>query len=91
MKGRVGRRCVLLAGTSVASIIFALGVLVVPAAAAQSPAFTDVGGDEWFAEAVIALAGQGIVHGRDDGSFSPNDPVTRAQMAVFLVRTFNLP
>lgn len=91
MKGRVGRRCALLVGTCVAGIILALGVLGVPTAAAQVPAFTDISGGEWFAEAVTALAAQGIVLGRDDGSFGPSDPVTRAQMAAFLARVLRLP
>jgi hypothetical protein len=59
------------------------------AAGAQS--FTDIRGEEWFAEAVYALAGQGIVEGRRDGSFGPDDPLTRAQMAVFLARALGLP
>ncbi len=59
------------------------------AVAAQT--FTDVQGSEWFAEAVYALARVGIVEGRQDGSFGPNEPATRAQMAVFLARALGLP
>jgi N-acetylmuramoyl-L-alanine amidase len=91
MLGRVGRRGAFLAGATVAGVVLALGVLGAPTAAAQAPAFTDIGGDEWFAEAVTALSAQGIVLGRDDGSFGPNDPVTRAQMAAFLARALQLP
>ena len=53
--------------------------------------FSDVRGNEWFAEAVNALATQGITYGRDDGTFAPNDPVTRAQLAAFLFRALHLP
>ena len=53
--------------------------------------FTDVRGSDWFAEAVDALAAHGIAYGRDDGTFGPNDPVTRAQLAAFLSRALHLP
>ncbi len=54
------------------------------------PSFSDVRGDEWFAPAVTALAAEGIIRGREDGSFGPDDPVTRAQLAVFLARALEL-
>jgi N-acetylmuramoyl-L-alanine amidase len=56
-----------------------------------SRTFTDIGESDWFAEAVHALAAEGIVEGRQDGSFGPNDSVTRAHMAVFLARVLGLP
>ncbi|MCL4272567.1 MAG: S-layer homology domain-containing protein [Anaerolineales bacterium] len=37
------------------------------------------------------MANEGVTGGCGGGNFCPNDSVTRAQMAVFLVRTFNLP
>jgi hypothetical protein len=42
--------------------------------------------DRW----VEQLAAEGITSGCGNGNYCPNDPVTRAQMAVFLVRTFGL-
>lgn len=39
---------------------------------------------------VEQLAAEGISSGCGGGNFCPNDPVTRAQMAVFLVRAFEL-
>jgi len=86
-----------------ATFVLAIAVLAaLPATARAQPAtpfqtaavaqtFTDIQGNEWFAEAVYALAGQGIVEGREDGSFGPNEAVTRAQMAVFLARALGLP
>jgi hypothetical protein len=42
-----------------------------------------------FADAYIEqLAAEGITGGCGDGNYCPNDPVSRAQMAVFLVRAF---
>ncbi|MBN1319398.1 MAG: S-layer homology domain-containing protein [Thermoleophilia bacterium] len=80
----------LLAGAVIAGCLAAGAIPAAPAAAAAPPTFTDMAGDEWFAEAVGALAAEGIIKGRDDGSFSPNDPITRAQMAAFLARTLGL-
>ena len=36
------------------------------------------------------LAAEGITSGCGNGNYCPEAPVTRAQMAVFLVRTFGL-
>ncbi len=44
-----------------------------------------------FADAFIEqLAAEGITSGCGGGNFCPNDSINRAQMAVFMVRTFNL-
>lgn len=53
--------------------------------------FTDVPTEYWAAAWVEALAAQGITSGCGNGNYCPTDQVTRAQMAVFLVKTFNLP
>lgn len=56
------------------------------------PAFADVpctGGfaGDWIEE----LAARGITAGCGGGNYCPQKPVTRAEMAVFLVKTFSLP
>lgn len=48
--------------------------------------FTDVPQDAWFAGAVERAVDLGIMAGTDDGRFLPDDPVTRSEMAVSLVR-----
>jgi S-layer homology domain len=53
--------------------------------------FEDVPVDSWQAPWVELLATDGITAGCTPTRFCPNDLVTRAEMAVFLVRTFNLP
>lgn len=53
--------------------------------------FSDVPTTHWAADWIEQLALEGIPGGCGDGKFCPDDPVTRAQMAMFLVRTFNLP
>ncbi|MBI5842458.1 MAG: S-layer homology domain-containing protein [Chloroflexi bacterium] len=53
--------------------------------------FTDVPADYWAAAWIKQLAAEGITSGCGAGVYCPESPVTRAQMAVFLVKTFNLP
>jgi len=53
--------------------------------------FGDVPNEHWAAAWIKQLAAEGITSGCSDGSYCPDAPVTRAQMAVFLVKTFNLP
>ncbi len=48
--------------------------------------FEDVTPDDWFAIPVAWLAANGITTGTTPTTFSPDDPVTRAQMATFLWR-----
>jgi hypothetical protein len=52
--------------------------------------FNDVGADDFAADFIEQLAMDSITSGCGDGNYCPNDPVTRAQMAVFLVKAFNL-
>ncbi|MEC2071316.1 S-layer homology domain-containing protein [Alkalihalophilus marmarensis] len=56
---------------------------------AQSP-FNDVPEHHWGIEEIGFLAEEGIVAGTGGGNFSPQAPVTRAQVAVMLVRALNL-
>lgn len=50
----------------------------------QSPGFSDVPSDSWYAPAVSAMAGLGILPGYSDGFFRPLQPVTRAEAAQAL-------
>ncbi len=51
-----------------------------------TPTFTDVSAGVQEADAVCWAADMGIVNGYGDGTFGPEDPVTREQMAVILYR-----
>ncbi|MFZ5821521.1 MAG: S-layer homology domain-containing protein [Chloroflexota bacterium] len=53
--------------------------------------FSDVPAGNPFARWIEQLANEGITGGCGGGKFCPKTPVTRAQMAVFLVAAFNLP
>lgn len=54
--------------------------------AAEAGSFSDVTGDAWCAEAVQWASSKGIVTGYADGSFKPNNYITREQLAVMLYR-----
>ena len=61
--------------------------------AATGTMFDDVPVNHWAAGWIEQLAIDGITGGcsTNPPMYCPENPVTRAQMAVFLVRTFNLP
>ena len=58
---------------------------------ASGTMFADVPSTHWAAAWIEELAHEGISSGCDGMHFCPDGLVTRAQIAVFLVRTFNLP
>jgi len=53
--------------------------------------FTDAPAGYWARNWIEQLAVEAITSGCGGGNYCPDNPVTRDQMAVFLVRTFNLP
>ncbi len=58
---------------------------------ATGTVFTDVPSNGFAAAFIEQLVSEGITSGCGGGNYCPNNSVTRAQMAVFLQRTFNLP
>ena len=48
--------------------------------------FSDVPADEWFNTAVSTLANAKVLDGYPDGTFRPNAPITRAELATVLTR-----
>lgn len=54
--------------------------------AVGSADFSDVASGDWYADPVAWAASEGIVGGYGDGTFGPNDPITREQMASILYR-----
>ena len=74
--------------------VFALKTLEGPGyvpPACGTPMFADVPASSPFCPWVEELARRGVTAGCGGGNYCPNDPVSRAQMAVFLVTTFALP
>ncbi|WP_277471315.1 MULTISPECIES: S-layer homology domain-containing protein [unclassified Paenibacillus] len=46
--------------------------------------FSDVNAGAWYADAVHTAAAAGLITGYTDGSFKPNSPITRQEMAAIL-------
>lgn len=90
-----GNYCPELAVTRAQMAIFLLhskhGASYSPPAVGAGTGFSDIPPDYWAAAWIKQLVTEGIAAGCGGGNFCPGAPVTRAQMAVFLVRTFNLP
>ncbi len=56
----------------------------------STPTFPDVPTDFWAYKYIEYCKAQGVVGGYGDG-YRPGEPVTRAQMAVYVARAFQLP
>ncbi len=52
--------------------------------------FTDLGNHEWAADAINALASDGVIKGTSETTFAPANNITRADFALILVRAFGL-
>ncbi len=52
--------------------------------------FIDLGNHAWAADAINALADEGIIKGTSENTFSPAANITRADFAILLVRAFKL-
>ena len=55
----------------------------------QTNAFTDVASTDWYNNAISTLANMGILSGDPDGSFRPNDSITRAEFTKIAVSFFD--
>jgi S-layer homology domain len=67
----------------------AIGVSQPPACVAGQEMFNDVPASSPFCPYIEELSRRGITGGCAPGLFCPRDPVTRQQMAVFLVKTLD--
>jgi Calcineurin-like phosphoesterase/S-layer homology domain len=67
------------------------GASYAPPAVGADTGFGDVSTTYWAGAWIKQLVAEGITAGCGSGNYCPEAPVTRAQMAVFLVRTFGLP
>ncbi|WP_165000417.1 S-layer homology domain-containing protein, partial [Anaerophilus nitritogenes] len=66
-------------------MIFALGM---PAQVAQAQSASDISG-HWASEQINKWIDKGYVKGYEDGSFKPNNPITRAEFSVLVNKSFN--
>lgn len=69
-----------------AMLIRSLGLV----AANTTKTFSDVSDLSWYAADARAAAALGLVQGYEDGTFRPNAPITREQMAVMAARAMKL-
>ena len=53
--------------------------------------FVDVNAQDYFYDAVLWAAENGVTYGVDDSHFAPNEPCTRAQIVTFLWRAAGSP
>ncbi len=60
-----------------------------PVVAQTQIQFTDVSASHWASEFIISLAERDIIAGFPDGSFRPDEPVTRAQYAAMVRKAFS--
>ncbi|MEO1070057.1 MAG: S-layer homology domain-containing protein [Cyanobacteria bacterium J06638_6] len=77
------------------TVLAALGAvagagLALPATA-QTAQFTDVGPNYWARPFIESLASNEVIAGFPDGTFKPNQPVTRAQFAAIVRNAFEQP
>lgn len=56
---------------------------------AATTKFTDIPANAWYSGYVKYLTGYGVVYGRGEDTFAPNDPITRAEFTAFAVRFFD--
>jgi hypothetical protein len=77
-------------GAILAALVIGFGVLAGPASAQSS--FTDIAGNEYYADAVEWMEAQGITDGvGNTGEYQPHEIVNRAQIATFLWRMAGSP
>jgi hypothetical protein len=57
----------------------------------DAPAFRDVDGGAWYYDAVRFVSARGIIVGDENGNFSPQSNLTRAQLAMILYRMAQMP
>lgn len=72
----------------VISAVIALA-LSVSSVAMAAPTFTDVADTAANADAINALAALGVITGYEDGSFKPENNITRAEVATMVVAALN--
>ena len=69
----------------VISAVAALALSVTSFAALGTASYSDVTADVKHASAITQLSAMGIIEGFEDGTFHPDEKVTRAQMAAMVV------
>ncbi|AWE06334.1 hypothetical protein DCE79_02565 [Lysinibacillus sp. 2017] len=66
------------------------GILGMNVGTVPSTGFSDVSANHEFAGAIMALKQLGVIGGYTDGTFRPNAPISRNEMAIILTRALQL-
>lgn len=64
--------------------------LTVPNLSGVKASYTDVAEGAWYTDSVTILGGSGIINGDPNGTFRPDDSITRAEFAKLIVAAFNI-
>jgi hypothetical protein len=87
---RSGTALLMALGLTTGTVTPLVASLITPTpAVAQTTNFSDVPSNYWAKDFITALAANDIIKGFPDGSFKPEDPVTRAQFAAMISKAFN--
>ena len=86
MMGGTGTNTFSPGGTTTRAMIVTILHRLEGTPAAASSAFTDVPAGQYYAQAVGWASSVGVVNGYGDGTFQPDAPITREQMAAILCR-----
>lgn len=65
-----------------------LAVTLMPASHAAGQVFTDVKPGDWYYNMVSEMVDEGMISGFPDGSFQPNRPITRVELAAIALKAF---
>lgn len=65
---------------------FALALALTPVSAQQAKIFPDVAANHWAAAQIKELSQAGVIVGYPDGTFKPDDNVSRAEFACMAIR-----
>jgi len=66
--------------------LFAFAIALMPANAISGKIFPDVAANHWAAAQIKELSQSGVIVGYPDGTFKPDDNVTRAEFACMAIR-----
>ncbi|MEN6463529.1 MAG: S-layer homology domain-containing protein [Syntrophomonas sp.] len=73
----------------IAVLLLTTVIITAPAVTSSAAAISDIQG-HWAAATIQKMVDQGIVTGMPDGSFQPNNSISRAEFATLVVKAFKL-
>lgn len=68
-------------GVTLFNLLFSIKILA-------QPVFPDIQGN-WAEDSIVALANKNVLNGYPDGAFKPDQPITRAEFAKIVAKTYD--